>query len=359
MVSTDSEGNQSPDLADSFRSLRLSEDLSDVTLVVDGKDFPAHKVVLAARSKVFKKIMTDADVESQRNPIIALVEPKTKASIFRDFLSCVYDEDIDLNVTKALGILDLAHYYNIPNIVTTCANFLKNAATPDNSLIIGEAVCDHDDELWKFFAQFITDHPHEVLKSALLPQMSADFLAKIVDFNFRNLDERDLFKFLLPWFDAHEDANERQQVLKFVRFPFMKPKFLSDTVFRSKVLTEQQYAIALHAATSLNFEGQTEFSVTPRAEYESWQVTDSYHILMVGDYRLCAAFKKDPQPRKKRWTVPCVFPKTKPILGRFPGHDWFDTDIYASPCQEGTLFEVHYDPPENGVLIAKMRKIWF
>ena len=42
------------DLSDNVGALYMHTDYSDVTLLVEGKRFPAHKVVLAARSEYFR-----------------------------------------------------------------------------------------------------------------------------------------------------------------------------------------------------------------------------------------------------------------------------------------------------------------
>jgi BTB/POZ domain len=41
-------------LSDNIGALFMQESYSDVTLVVDNQQFPAHKVILAARSEYFR-----------------------------------------------------------------------------------------------------------------------------------------------------------------------------------------------------------------------------------------------------------------------------------------------------------------
>lgn len=43
-------------LSDNIGSLFLNQNFSDVTFVVDGEKFPAHKVLLAARSEYFRYV---------------------------------------------------------------------------------------------------------------------------------------------------------------------------------------------------------------------------------------------------------------------------------------------------------------
>ena len=41
-------------LSDNIGALFMQENYSDITLVVDGQKFPAHKVILASRSEYFR-----------------------------------------------------------------------------------------------------------------------------------------------------------------------------------------------------------------------------------------------------------------------------------------------------------------
>ena len=44
-------------LSDNIGALFMQESYSDITLVVDGQRFPAHKVILAARSEYFRLVL--------------------------------------------------------------------------------------------------------------------------------------------------------------------------------------------------------------------------------------------------------------------------------------------------------------
>uniref|UniRef100_A0A7E4ZYM3 BTB domain-containing protein n=1 Tax=Panagrellus redivivus TaxID=6233 RepID=A0A7E4ZYM3_PANRE len=338
-------------LADAFRSLCLSEKLSDITFVVDGKKIPAHKIVLASRSSVFEKIISDC--ASIPHPQIKIVEPVTTAELFTDFLTLFYENPVMLDVDKTIGILHLAQFYDMVEIVHTCTDFLAKNVTPENALYIGEAIYRYADELWDFFEGYITENSGAVLQSQLLPQIGACFLAKVLTFDLL-LPEHEIFELLLPWFDAHTDEAERQTVLKKISFPTMSTYFLATTVYPKKLLTDKQYLTALHASASFQVDAQSEFPIRKQREKVLFRHIDGYHTVVDGDSRLCDAFDENPQLARGAWTVNIEFPKSKLIVGRFESNTWFESCVYARPCPDGILFEVRKAAASSdSVLIAK------
>lgn len=62
---------------------------SDITFDVAGEKFPAHKLVLAARSPIFRSKFFDELEEDKQEIIISDLEPKVfKVSIFLIYQCC-------------------------------------------------------------------------------------------------------------------------------------------------------------------------------------------------------------------------------------------------------------------------------
>jgi len=141
--SPESEGG--PDALDSASNLSLdclSQDLallqdpekalfSDVTLVAGGKEFPAHRSILSARSSVFLAMFEHPLEESVNGKVeISDATPETLAL----FLKIIYtgkfpEEASDENF---LSILPLADKYNVSSLRTVCETNLANAISVDN-----------------------------------------------------------------------------------------------------------------------------------------------------------------------------------------------------------------------------------
>lgn len=74
-------------VSENIGALYLSEDYSDVTLIVAGEKFKAHKLVLAARSEYFRALLFGGMKESLQNEIVL---PTATLSAFKILLKYIY-----------------------------------------------------------------------------------------------------------------------------------------------------------------------------------------------------------------------------------------------------------------------------
>lgn len=80
-------------LSEDIGALYLSDDYSDVTLVVNSQRFNGHKVILAARSQYFRALLFGGLKESNQNEI-ELKEPTLPA--FKSLLKYIYTGHMSL-----------------------------------------------------------------------------------------------------------------------------------------------------------------------------------------------------------------------------------------------------------------------
>ncbi|CAG7820419.1 unnamed protein product [Allacma fusca] len=92
-------------LSDNLKSnLLLNSDYSDVSLVVEGVSFPAHKIILAARSNYFRALLYGGMRESTQAEIE--LKGATTAS-FKVLLKYVYTGRMALADLKEEIVLDV------------------------------------------------------------------------------------------------------------------------------------------------------------------------------------------------------------------------------------------------------------
>uniref|UniRef100_A0A2P2LBC9 Uncharacterized protein MANES_08G153800 n=1 Tax=Rhizophora mucronata TaxID=61149 RepID=A0A2P2LBC9_RHIMU len=119
------------DLGSHFGLLLENEECSDITFDVCGEKFPAHKLVLAARSPVFESEFLDAIEEDNHEIVITDAEPKVFKAllhfIYRDAL--IEDEDTSLSSssstpsvsdTLAAKLLAAADKYDLSRLRLMC-----------------------------------------------------------------------------------------------------------------------------------------------------------------------------------------------------------------------------------------------
>ncbi|XP_045027695.1 speckle-type POZ protein-like [Daphnia magna] len=132
--------------------------LSDVNLNVGGRTFHAHKIILAAKSKVFAAMFQHKTAESLSNNVhIKDVDP----DVFREVLRYMYtgrmsSETLD---KMAVGVMAVADKYLLDHLKTECETHLLNSMCADNCA-----------ELLALAAQ-----PHPAMH---LKQLAVDFLRR-------------------------------------------------------------------------------------------------------------------------------------------------------------------------------------
>ncbi|KAM6171338.1 zinc finger and BTB domain-containing protein 10 isoform 1-T1 [Erethizon dorsatum] len=105
---------------------RKKDILCDVSIVVNGKIFKAHKNILVAGSRFFKTLycVSNKDSPNQNNTThldIALVQG---FSVILDFL---YSGNLVLTSQNAIEVMTVASYLQMSEVVHTCRNFIRDA----------------------------------------------------------------------------------------------------------------------------------------------------------------------------------------------------------------------------------------
>uniref|UniRef100_A0A3Q3KA25 BTB domain-containing protein n=1 Tax=Monopterus albus TaxID=43700 RepID=A0A3Q3KA25_MONAL len=172
-----------------MNTLRKQGTLCDVTLVVQGKHFPAHRVVLAAASHFFSLMFTTRMMESMSHEVeLRSAEPE----IIELLIEFIYTARISVNSSNVQSLLDAANQYQIEPVKKMCVEFLKGQIDATNCLGIS-ALADcmdcpelkaltyllHQDKLTvrnKAEQQYMV----EVLGCVRFPLVSKAFLSKTV-----------------------------------------------------------------------------------------------------------------------------------------------------------------------------------
>ncbi|XP_065203302.1 speckle-type POZ protein B-like [Planococcus citri] len=121
--------NDVPNQIDEFNSvthdlekLLDDEESSDLMINVNGKDYPAHKTILAARSPVFKAMLKHDVAETQQNRI----EIKDiDENIFKELLRYIYTGRVENLKDTALELLLVAEKYDLEHLKNMCVSALS------------------------------------------------------------------------------------------------------------------------------------------------------------------------------------------------------------------------------------------
>ncbi|XP_062473146.1 kelch-like ECH-associated protein 1, partial [Pezoporus occidentalis] len=232
-----------------MNQLRLDRHLCDVTLSIryhgDGDDaaaaatadIPAHKVVLAASSPVFKAMFT-AGLKEQGMEVVPIegVHPKAMERL----VEFAYTASVAVGESCVLHLMNGAVMYQMDRVVRACADFLARQLHPSNAIGIA-AFAEHIGcpDLHQRAREYIYMHFGEVSKQEEFFNLSHCQLATLVSRDELNVRcESEVFHACINWV-KHDCANRRpyvQALLRAVRCHSLTPHFLQTQLQRCEIL---------------------------------------------------------------------------------------------------------------------------
>ncbi|GBM11925.1 TD and POZ domain-containing protein 1 [Araneus ventricosus] len=151
-------------LKDDLNSLFKEEILCDTKLKTANATFPAHALVLSARSSVFKSMFT-TDMKEKTNKCVDIDDLDDDA--VRRMLLFMYSDTLDdLEYESAKSLYFAADKYNIVSLLQRCSNFLKQNLLQSNCCDILLLADKHQDKDLKDAVQdYIAKNDEAVLFS--------------------------------------------------------------------------------------------------------------------------------------------------------------------------------------------------
>ena len=119
------------ELIERINALRANQRFSDVTVVVKGEEFQAHKIVLAAASPFFLSLLESQMKETTENMIKIELEEAT-ASVMEEVLAYVYTGNASLTKENSHNLIATADFLLLPGLEAMAENFLKRHLTVEN-----------------------------------------------------------------------------------------------------------------------------------------------------------------------------------------------------------------------------------
>ena len=119
------------ELIERLDALRRNESFCDVTVSVKGKEFKAHKPVLAAASPFFLSLL-ESDMRESNEQLIRIELGEATAAVMEDVLKYIYTGNISVTEESGHNLIAIADYLLLPGLKTAACDFLKKKVTPEN-----------------------------------------------------------------------------------------------------------------------------------------------------------------------------------------------------------------------------------
>ncbi|XP_053988231.1 BTB/POZ domain-containing protein 9 [Hylaeus volcanicus] len=248
-------------LSENIGALYLSDDYSDITLIVGGQRFNGHKIILAARSQYFRALLFGGLKESTQCEI-ELKDANSTA--FKVLLEYIYTGRMSLTDRReevVLDILGLAHLYGFSELETSISDYLREILNIKNICLIFDAALLYQLEfLTRVCHEYMDKHACEVIQHENFLQLSTGALNELISRDSFYAPEVNIFLAVRAWVNANPDADSKS-VLDKVRLSLVPITDLLNIVRVSGLVTPEAILDAIAAKTQirdsdLNYRGR-------------------------------------------------------------------------------------------------------
>ena len=244
---SDSDDQYCKEILQTLNSLRHEGSLCDVTLVVEGREFKAHRNVLAASSPYFRNMFTSEMREKTESKVT--IEALT-SSVMEDLLSYIYTGAVEIGEeSRARDLLSAADYLMVPRLNKMAGGFLlRNLSVSTCIGVYQLAVATRNYILKDGVQRFINKHFVVVAKSEEFMNLSADEVIELIssdDIEIRAEDE--MFEVVISWVEHSPDSRKDclLGLLRHVRLTLVTQSYLLSKVLQNGLIMDNRECMKL------------------------------------------------------------------------------------------------------------------
>lgn len=222
--------------------MRMHSVLTDVVLVVEGKDFPAHRNVLAANSDYFMA-MFSGHMATTSDRVEVKEITATAMEILLDF---IYKGEIVITEENVEDVFCGSCLLLLENVTQACCKFIQERLTLSNCWGI-RALSDkfNSNDLRNRANTFIEENFMEAASCeeflVLPPSHLADLL---MDDEIVIPREEDLYELLLKWVEHNREERIKHfpSLLQMIRLPQINPEYFEEIIATDDLVTDHPEA---------------------------------------------------------------------------------------------------------------------
>ncbi|XP_045199005.1 BTB/POZ domain-containing protein 6-like [Mercenaria mercenaria] len=208
----------------------------------------AHKYVMMSRSPVLLRALKD----HMENTDIAVNVPDVTMETFRDVLTYLYTENIDLHADNVTSLLYAARRFQISGLTKLCFNFLETGMSVSNVCkILEQAHIHNETNLYDKCLKFIFVNGMEVLKTHAFNELCEECAGAIIRSDELKADEELIFEAMVLW--ATNECRRKKKpstdidrryvmgpLLYLIRFPTMDVSYFTQKVSFRDILSHDE-----------------------------------------------------------------------------------------------------------------------
>lgn len=215
---------------ETMNTMRKQNLLCDVTLVADGIEIPAHKMVLASCSSYFYAMFSSFEESRQDRITLLGVDPQALSLL----IEYVYTSLVEVTEENVQVLLTAANLLQLTDVRDACCDYLQIQLDPSNCLGIRDFADIHGCiDLLNYADTYIEQHFSEVVQFDEFMYMNHEQVANLIQSDRLSVQsEEKVFESVIAWIQY--DTSGRQQhlasLMQYVRLPLLTQEYLVQRV---------------------------------------------------------------------------------------------------------------------------------
>ena len=211
--------------------LKVSDELCDITVKIESREFRAHKLILISCSPYFEAMFLSGMSESRQQRVeLQGIDPNA----FESVLDLFYTGEICITTENVQSVLSAASIFQIEHLKRACSQYLQKHLAPSNCLGIKAFAEAHGcHQLAKQAMKYAVSRFTEVATSEEFLGQTVDQVVEILSQdNLRVHLEEEVYDVAVGWinFDSAHRSRYMSVLLNHVRLPLLSPTVLADKV---------------------------------------------------------------------------------------------------------------------------------
>ncbi|KAM9436677.1 kelch-like protein 34 [Clarias gariepinus] len=211
-----------------YQRLRQDGQMCDIILKAEGKEFPAHRTLLACSSDYFWSLFQEHTLESKARTVFLPAVSATGLELVLDF---IYTSWISLSPSTLEDTLEASCYLQVTHALDLCTEYISNSLTLDNCCFFANVAARYSlFEACAVTSHFIARNLAGLLgdRSGLLDLNFDSFREVLGSDEIPGVKETALLQLALDWLSCNSlPALESNSLLSRIRFGLVPPKDLT------------------------------------------------------------------------------------------------------------------------------------
>ena len=226
-----------------MEQLRQENTLCDITLVVENRNFHAHKVVLSSASPFFRALFGN-DMKESRADSIELNE--VDGFVMEDLLQFVYTGKVNLNIKNIYKMIAAADFLLLTGLVELCSNFLYNNLTASTCFSTAISATKYKNEVLQHAAaNYARKNFVEASKSEEFLCLDSETVVELIsDDDTVVNEEEEVYEAVIRWVEHDYEGRKKhfEEMFQYVRVYSISRNYLR-SMLQNRLITESSWCM--------------------------------------------------------------------------------------------------------------------